>query len=80
MKIQLKPSTGAADLFAFDQSVRSFLRATPIDASTRSGTRMDTIWLRNSGRSSRFAFVVVNTTGQDDLRSLSQYALSVRKG
>lgn len=80
VKIQLKPSTGAADLFAFDQSVRSFLRATPIDASTRSGTRMDTIWLRNSGRSSRFAFVVVNTTGQDDLRSLSQYALSVRKG
>ncbi len=80
VKIQLKPSSGAADLFAFDQSVRSFLRATPIDASTRSGTRMDTIWLRNSGNASRFAFVVVNTTGQDDQRSLAQYALSVRKG
>lgn len=80
VKIQLKPSTGAADLFAFDQSVRSFLRATPIDASTRSGTRMDTIWLRNTGRASRFAFVVVNTTGQDDQRSLAQYALSIRKG
>lgn len=80
VKIQLRPSTGAADLFAFDQSVRSFLRATPIDASTRSGTRMDTIWLRNSGSTSRFAFIVVNTTGQDDQRSLSQYALSVRKG
>jgi hypothetical protein len=80
VKVQLRPSAGAADLFAFDQNVRSFLRATPIDASVRSGTRMDTVWLRNTGDAARVAFIVVNTTGPDDVRALSQYALSVRSG
>lgn len=80
VKVQLQPTAGAADLFAFDQSVRSFLRATPLDASTRSGTRTDTIWLRNTGRTNRSAFIVVNTTGQDDQRGFAQYALSVRRG
>ncbi|MBO9531359.1 MAG: S8 family serine peptidase, partial [Solirubrobacteraceae bacterium] len=79
IKVQLQPSTGRADLFAFDQSVRSFLRSTPIDASTRSGTRTDTIWIRNTGKSARFAFIVVNTTGPEDQRGLSEYGLSVRR-
>ncbi|MEH3054482.1 MAG: S8 family serine peptidase [Patulibacter minatonensis] len=79
LKVQLMPSSGSADLFAFDQSVKSFLRATPIDASTRSGSRTDTIWVRNTGRTGRFAFIVVNTTGADDTRGLSEYRLSVRR-
>jgi Subtilase family len=78
IKVRLAPSKGRADLFAFDQGIKSFARAIPIDASTRSGTRTDAISIRNTGKRARFAYIVVNTPGADDRRVLSEYALSVR--
>ncbi|MFT4034477.1 MAG: S8 family serine peptidase [Patulibacter sp.] len=77
--VTLRPTTGQADLFGFAATVKSFLNAKPLDASTRSGTRTDTIELRNTGRTARTAFVVVNTTGTDDQRLLSQYTLTIRR-
>lgn len=75
--IRLSPSTGAADLFGFDQSVRSF-EGRPIDASTKAGTATDTIKLRNSSRKSRIAFVVV-AVPESAQRQLVNYALTVKR-
>ncbi|MBJ7471870.1 MAG: S8 family serine peptidase [Solirubrobacteraceae bacterium] len=78
-KITLKPTAGLANLFSFDQSVRSF-SGKPIDSSTRGGLKTDTISLRNSGSKSRIAFVVVNTVPSGGTRTLSSYALTVKRG
>lgn len=74
--IKLTPN-GSADLFGFDQSVRSF-EGKPIDASTRSGTKTDTIRLRNSGSKSRIAFVVV-AVPESAQRQLVSYSLTVKR-
>lgn len=75
--IKLTPQSGEADLFAFDQSVRSF-QGRPVDASTRSGTKTDTVRLRNSSSKSRIAFVVV-AVPESAVRSLLTYSLSVKR-
>lgn len=75
--IKLAPAAGAADLFGFDQSVRSF-EGRPIDASTKAGTATDTIRLRNSGRKSRIAFVVV-AVPESAQRQLVNYTLTVKR-
>lgn len=77
VKITLKASEGLTDLFAFDQSVATF-SGRPLDASVREGTATDTITLRNSGRTSRIGFVVVNTTA-DGARAASRYALTIKR-
>ena len=74
--IKLSPSA-SADLFGFDQSVRSF-EGRPVDASAKAGTKTDTIRLRNSSSKSRIAFVVV-AVPESPQRQLVSYSLTVKR-
>ncbi len=79
VKATLSPTSGVLNLFGFDQSVKSF-NGKPIDSSTRGDLKTDTIRLRNSGSSSRIAFVVVNAVPASGVRTLGSYTLSLKRG
>ncbi|MDO9353398.1 MAG: S8 family serine peptidase, partial [Solirubrobacteraceae bacterium] len=77
VRVSVQASEGRTDLFAFDQSVTTFSGA-PVDASTKKGSATDAITLRNTGNSSRMAFVVVNSV-DDGARLPSHYTLTIKR-
>ena len=75
---RLTASGGDCDLYAFDRSARSF-SSKPVARSRRGRGKADTFVLRNSGRSARTAYVVIDGPALSDSDLGSRYALTLKR-